>query len=44
MEERHINYFSSDQNNEKIKASPPTPLPDREEDKAPLSSEGKKID
>ena len=44
MEERHINYFSSDENNEKIKATPPNPLLDREEDKAPLFSEGKKID
>ena len=44
MEERHINYFSSDENNEKIKATPPNPLLDREEDKAPLLSEGKKID
>ena len=43
MEERNNNYFSSDENFEKAKASPPTPCPDREEEKSALSSRGAKI-
>ena len=44
MEEMNNNYFSSDENYEGAKASPPTPRPDREEVKSALSSRGAKID
>ena len=44
MEERNINYFSSDEIFVKAKASPPIPRPDREEEKSALSSRGAKID
>ena len=44
MEERHINYFSSGENFENVKAFPPTPLLDREEEKCPLSSRETKND
>ena len=43
MEERNNNYFSFEENFEKSKASPPTPRPDREEEKSVLSSRGAKI-
>ena len=39
----HNNYFSSEENFEKAKASPPTPRLDREEEKSALSSRGAKI-
>ena len=38
------NYFSSDWNYERAKASPPTPRPGREEEKSDLSGKGVKID
>jgi hypothetical protein len=44
MEEMNNNYFSSDENYEGANASPPTPRPDREEEKSALSGRGAKID
>ena len=44
MEEMNNNYFSSDGNYERAKASPPTPRPDREEEKSALSGRGANFD
>ena len=44
MEEMNNNYFSSDWNYERAKASPPTPWPDREEEKSALLGRWAKID